>query len=96
MYRPSTPGRYPVVLMRTPYVKATERAVKDGKAWAAHGYVYVAMDVRGRGDSAGVFVPYAADGRDGYDAVEWAAAQPWSSKPLIELAIGQMNAHLSS
>ncbi len=36
------------------------------------------MDVRGRGDSDGPFVPYRNDGRDGYDAIEWCAAQPWS------------------
>jgi hypothetical protein len=37
------------------------------------------MDVRGRGDSDGEFQPYVNEGRDGFDAVEWAAAQPWSS-----------------
>jgi putative CocE/NonD family hydrolase len=35
------------------------------------------MDVRGRGDSDGRFVPWRDDGRDGYDAIEWCAAQPW-------------------
>ena len=28
--------------------------------YAEHGYAYVAMDVRGRGDSDGVFVPYVS------------------------------------
>jgi hypothetical protein len=37
------------------------------------------MDVRGRGDSDGVFVPYRNDGIDGYDAIEWCAAQAWSN-----------------
>jgi uncharacterized protein len=37
------------------------------------------MDVRGRGDSADVFVPYRHDGVDGYDAIEWCAAQTWSN-----------------
>ncbi len=36
------------------------------------------MDVRGRGDSDGDFVPYRNDGIDGYDAIEWCAIQPWS------------------
>ena len=39
---------------------------------------YVVIDVRGRGDSDGDFVPYRNDGRDGYDAIEWCATQPWS------------------
>jgi putative CocE/NonD family hydrolase len=46
---------------------------------AALGYVVVVADVRGRGDSGGAFVAYRDEGRDGYDAIEWCAAQPWSS-----------------
>jgi putative CocE/NonD family hydrolase len=36
------------------------------------------MDVRGRGDSDGSFTPYFQEGRDGYDSIEWCAAQTWS------------------
>ncbi|MBO0782972.1 MAG: CocE/NonD family hydrolase [Ktedonobacteraceae bacterium] len=71
--------RWPVILTRTPYVKADGRLVEIGRFYAGHGYVFVAMDVRGRGDSEGKFVPYFNEGRDGYDAIEWCAAQPWSS-----------------
>ena len=39
----------------------------------------VVADVRGRGDSGGTFVPYRDDGHDGFDAIEWCAAQPWST-----------------
>jgi putative CocE/NonD family hydrolase len=70
---------YPVVLMRTPYMKASERALEYGVYLAEHSYVFVAMDVRGRGDSDGEFVPYFNEGRDGYDSIEWCAAQPWSN-----------------
>ncbi|HZU13365.1 MAG TPA: CocE/NonD family hydrolase [Chloroflexota bacterium] len=79
VYRPIERGRYPVLLTRTPYVKANERMVEEGIAWAEQGYVFMAMDVRGRGDSDGEFVPYRNDGIDGHDAIEWAAAQPWSN-----------------
>jgi uncharacterized protein len=71
--------RYPVVLMRTPYLKANVQTIENGRAYAERGYAYVAMDVRGRGDSEGEWVPYFNDGRDGYDAVEWCAAQSWST-----------------
>ena len=37
------------------------------------------QDVRGRYDSDGEFMPYRNEGRDGYDTIEWAAAQPWST-----------------
>src|SRR5258708_15375331 len=36
------------------------------------------MDVRGRGDSDGDFIPYFNEGRDGYDCIEWCAQQEWS------------------
>ncbi|HEX9067168.1 MAG TPA: CocE/NonD family hydrolase [Ktedonobacterales bacterium] len=70
-------GQVPAVLMRTPYVKSQEAQLEVGRAFARAGYAYVAMDVRGRGDSDGVFVPYFNDGLDGYDAIEWLATQAW-------------------
>jgi len=77
LYRPDAEGKFPVLLSRTPYVKTG--ALRSGRYFAERGYVYVAMDVRGRGDSDGKFVPYRNDGQDGYDAIEWCAAQPWST-----------------
>ncbi len=70
--------KYPVILTRTPYLKLSERMLVPAKYFAERGYVFVAMDVRGRGDSDGVFVPYFNEGTDGYDAIEWCASQPWS------------------
>ena len=35
------------------------------------------QDVRGRYSSEGNFDPYRNEGRDGFDTIEWAAAQPW-------------------
>jgi putative CocE/NonD family hydrolase len=74
--------RWPIILMRTPYLKSSETALDVARYYSNHGYAYVAMDVRGRGDSEGAFVPYVNDGRDGYDAIEWLAAQPWSDGAL--------------
>jgi uncharacterized protein len=67
----------PVVLTRSPYMKASMAMVERGSDYVRDGYAYVVMDVRGRGDSDGAFDPYFADGRDGYDAIEWCAAQDW-------------------
>jgi uncharacterized protein len=79
VYRPDSPGRFPCILSRTPYLKGGTGTTEYGKYFAARGYVFVSVDVRGRGDSEGNFVPYRNEGRDGYDSIEWCAAQPWSS-----------------
>ncbi len=77
VYRPDAPGKFPVILSRTPYTKPG--SYNSAKIFVPRGYVFVAMDVRGRGDSEGSFVPYRNDGLDGYDAIEWCAQQPWST-----------------
>jgi uncharacterized protein len=80
VYRPDSPGNFPAILRRTPYVKASggARALDRVRKFVSKGYVVVYEDVRGRGDSDGTFVPYRTDGIDGYDTIEWCAAQPWS------------------
>ena len=82
VYRPREAGRYPVLLMRTPYGK--DGVVEDGSEPTVvrgprRGYAVVVQDVRGRFNSGGEFRPYHQEGADGYDTVEWAAAQPWSN-----------------
>ena len=67
----------PAVVCRTPYGRSNERQVRFGDRFARAGYVAVWVDVRGRGDSDGRFEPYRNDGVDGYDVIDWAAAQSW-------------------
>jgi uncharacterized protein len=78
--RPKDSGRFPVLVYRTPYDK--EEALKEYttfRAAAERGYAVVIQDVRGRYASGGDFLPYQQEGDDGYDTIEWAAAQPWSN-----------------
>jgi putative CocE/NonD family hydrolase len=65
----------PVVFTLTPYIADSyhDRAYY----FARHGYVFALVDVRGRGNSEGHFEPFANEGRDGYDIVEWLARQSW-------------------
>lgn len=79
VYRPDSAGKFPVILSRTPYNKNGSSTLAIARYFVPRGYVFVAMDVRGRGDSDGEFVPYRNDGRDGYDAIEWCAKQSWST-----------------
>ncbi len=47
------------------------------RTFRQHGYVYAAINSHGRGNSQGVFEPFANEAKDGYAIVEWLAAQPW-------------------
>jgi putative CocE/NonD family hydrolase len=78
--QPETVGRRPVLVYRTPYGKhnAADSYQTHLKA-VARNYVVVLQDVRGRHASDGRFDPYRQEGADGYDTIEWAAAQPWSN-----------------
>lgn len=79
VYRPRSEAAVPAILVRTPYGKTSDEIEATARFFASHGYAVVYMDVRGRGDSDGEFVPYRNEGRDGYDSIEWVAAQPWCS-----------------
>ena len=65
----------PVIFTLTPYISDTYHA--RGAYFASHGYVFALVDVRGRGNSAGEFEPFAQEPRDGHDVVEWLAQQPF-------------------
>ncbi len=77
--RPAATGRFPTLVYRTPYGREHAEGNDIVRAALARGYAVALVDVRGRYGSEGVFVPYVNEGRDGYDTIEWAAAQPWSS-----------------
>jgi putative CocE/NonD family hydrolase len=67
----------PVIFTLTPYI--ADSYLDRAMYFARHGYVFVLVDVRGRGNSGGSFEPFANEGRDGYDVVEFLARQPWSN-----------------
>src|SRR5437763_9188164 len=77
IYRPKADGKFPVLLVRTPYDKTGE--MNFGLRAAARGYVVISQDVRGRFTSEGEWYPFKNESLDGYDTVEWAAALPYSN-----------------
>jgi putative CocE/NonD family hydrolase len=95
IYRPArdgkpVPGRFPVILERTPYgktvVSRSELSVADptpksraevARFFVSRGYVVIYQDCRGRYGSQGEFVKYLSDGADGYDTCAWIVRQPW-------------------
>jgi uncharacterized protein len=66
-----------VILTLTPYIADTYH--DRGMYFAQNDYVFAAVDSRGCGNSDGQFIPFVNEGRDGFDAVEWLARQPWSN-----------------
>lgn len=81
--RPTAPGHYPVLVVQTPYNK--DGVVNSSLGGTSHylaqrGYVILTVDVRGTGGSPGYWDSFGpVEQHDGYDVVEWAAQQPWSS-----------------
>ena len=79
LYLPKTPDgsspKTPVIFTLTPYISDTYHP--RAAYFASHGYAFALVDVRGRGNSAGEFEPFANDPRDGHDVVEWLAKQPF-------------------
>jgi len=80
LLRPDVPGKFPVILIRTPYDKVVlasspERTFHE--QLARRGYIVAIQDCRGRFNSDGVFDPYRQEHTDGFDTIEWIAAQDW-------------------
>ena len=89
---PDAEGVFPALLVCSPYRILTmlkpalsereySHAANAAYYFAERGYVSVTYDVRGTGASGGASVDLYtdADRQDGYDMVEWIAAQPWSN-----------------
>jgi hypothetical protein len=77
VYKPAAAGKFPVILVRTPYGK--DMSELKAKFYARRGYVFAVQDCRGRFASEGRWNPFFDEPADGYDTVEWLAAQPWSN-----------------
>jgi putative CocE/NonD family hydrolase len=74
-------GPGPVILAMTPY--GADQFHPRALEFTRRGFVCVALDLRGCGDSDGSFVPFETDGRDGYDTVEWLAGQDWCNGKVV-------------
>jgi putative CocE/NonD family hydrolase len=84
VYRPATKdgqpaaGRFPTLLVQTPYNKDSQDPHSD--YLVQRGYVDVVVDVRGAGGSQGTFDSWGSRQQlDSKELVAWAAAQPWST-----------------
>jgi hypothetical protein len=80
VYRPDADTPLPALVNRTPYDRSSpliQLAAIEPERVVEAGLALVCQDVRGRFASDGEFYTFFDDGRDSFDTVEWAAAQPW-------------------
>jgi predicted acyl esterase len=95
VYRPEKEGKYPGILSMSPYMKeiqqwptALSHSIEAGNTsfFVPNGYVHVIVSARGSGLSQGQWSPFALEQQlDGYDMVEWIAAQPWCNGSVTML-----------
>jgi uncharacterized protein len=76
IYLPEKKGRVPVILVRTPYDKASEEWM--GNALKDLGIAAVVQDCRGKFRSGGNFVPFVNERSDGLQTLRWIRKQSWS------------------
>jgi putative CocE/NonD family hydrolase len=84
-YSPDSGGKLPVILARNPYAGVL---LPGGcfmglgaslAVFAQNGYHALAQECRGTARSQGRFNAMAQEAQDGYDAIEWAGTQDWST-----------------
>jgi len=79
VYLPKGPGPFPTILIRTVYRNGIVNWGNSRPAtYQAAGYAMVWQTTRGIDSSEGHYHFLADDRNDGYDTVEWIAAQRWS------------------
>ncbi len=87
VYRPTEPGRYPVLVAASPYPRQIQNLgapagfIEAGASdfFVPRGYVHVIANCRGTSGSGGTFGFFdGQERRDMHDLVEWAARQSWS------------------
>lgn len=94
IFRPDSPGKYPVLLGVHPYDNESQSApifpagmciaaggieAGDYNFYVRRGYVQVIANVRGTGRSGGLFKMFHPPAaQDVYEMIEWLAIQPWS------------------
>jgi predicted acyl esterase len=89
---PCENGRFPCVVVRTPYVEAFEelseheccqKYLKEYREWLEHGYAIVLQHCRGKGKSDGEFIPYINERDDTRALYDWIRKQPFYNGELF-------------
>jgi len=73
IWLPSGQGPWPALLMRQPYGREIASTITYAHPtwWASKGYMVVIQDVRGQGDSEGIFKGFSQEASDTSETHEW-------------------------
>ena len=81
---PEESGKFPIVLIRTPYDRDPTKFPVDAdaeihgqEAFLSHGYAVVIQHCRGTGGSDGDFLPYQDERADGFECLDWLRTLPF-------------------
>jgi putative CocE/NonD family hydrolase len=99
LWLPAGENPSPLILLRTPYLKVSPPVQPNpldypglARFFTEQGYALAVQDVRGRGDSGGEYGYYFQEGDDGYDTIEWMAAQPWCNGRIGMMGLSYLGA----
>ena len=78
LWQPAGRGPWPALLMRQPYGRriASTVTLAHPSWWAAQGFLVVVQDVRGQGDSEGLFYGFDQEAADGAETLRWVRSLP--------------------
>ena len=78
VWRPQGDGPWPALLMRQPYGREIASTITYAHPtwWASKGYLVIIQDVRGTGESEGVFHGFKQEPNDSSETHEWVRSLP--------------------
>jgi putative CocE/NonD family hydrolase len=82
IFLPGTGGRWPTLLIRTPYNRQAS-SMLSYHFFRRRGYAVVIQDVRGRHGSQGMFGTTQQEGPDARDTIRWIVQQRWSDGRVV-------------
>ena len=74
LHLPAGPGPFPAVIEVTPY--GAQGLARLGRIYASRGFLFLAVDARGRYRSEGQWDPLTHDQSDGHAVIDWMAEHP--------------------
>ncbi len=80
LYLPAGEGPFPALLARCMY--GADKVAGNAKFWAERGYAVLLQNIRGRHGSEGGPVGREDNAEDGYDTMDWLAAQSWCNRRI--------------